>query len=250
MSSIWEAGAPLRLASEHEYSVSLELHANLEKVLQSFKVDGSKHRCEMLERVFFQEQSTCLESGLIDRIYDNNNIRSGNRSNMMHLLHLLVEPLDQDAAGMEWTLAKFCRQQHSAILLQFQKFFQKTRDFFCLVIGRRANFWLDPPWNETVFVGRPTLFLKVMVCKGSAELFDFLVQHDVTCGTRWTYSTHCEFFQYLHANYAYIQDHGLEGMSRRQSRLRERIFKLDSIVKHNRTSILTFEYVWEPLTHT
>ena len=219
--------------SEHEYSASLKLHATLEKLLQSFKVDARTQCCETLERVFFQEQITCHESSLIDRIYENNNIRSGNRSNLIHLLHLLIEPLDQDEAGMEWTLANFRRQQHSGILLQFLQFFQKNRDFLRLVIGRRADFWLDLPWNESGFVDSPTLFLKVMVCDGSAELFDYLVQHDVVCGTRWAYRTHCEFFQYLHADYAYIQDHGLEGVPRRQSRLQERMCKLDSMVKHN-----------------
>ena len=235
---------PLEI-SEHEYSASLKLHKNLEELQQSFKVDGYKHCCETLERVFFQQQITCRESSLTDFIYDNNNIRHGTRSNLIHLLYLLIEPLDHDAAGMEWTLADFRRQQHSGILLQFLRFFSKNHDFLRLVTGRRAKSWLDPPG----FVDSPTLLLKVMVCEGSAELFDFVVQHDAMCGTRWVYRTHCEFFHYLHADYAYIQDHGMEGVPRRQSRLRERMFKLNSMVKHNGASILTLEYAWEPLTH-
>ena len=234
--------------SEYEYSASLKLHATLQKLLQSFVVDATKQCCETLERVFFQVQITCNESSLIDRIYENNNIKRHKRSNLFHLLCLLIEPLDADVIGMEWTLATIRRQQHSGILLEFLRFFQKNRDFLRLVTGRRADFWLDPPFNESGFVDSPILFLNVMVCEGSAELFDFLVQHDVVCGTRWAYRTHCEFFLYLHTDYAYIQDHGLEGVPWRQSRLQESMCKLDSMVKHNGPSILTFEYVWEPLT--
>jgi len=77
--------------SEYEYSASLKLHATLQTLLQSFLVDGTKECCETLERVFFQEQITCYELSLIRRIYDNNNIKSGNRSNLIHLLHLLPQ---------------------------------------------------------------------------------------------------------------------------------------------------------------
>ena len=237
------------VTSPREYSASLKLHATLQKLLQSFVVDATKQCCETLERVFFQVQITCNESSLIDRIYENNNIKRHKRSNLFHLLCLLIEPLDADVIGMEWTLATIRRQQHSGILLEFLRFFQKNRDFLRLVIGRRADFWLHPQWAESGFVDSPNLFLKVMVCEGSTDLFDFLVEHDVVFGTRWAYTTHCEFFEYLHTDYEYIQDPGHEGLARRQCWLQEGMCKLDSLVKHNGTSILTFEYVWQPLTH-
>jgi hypothetical protein len=239
-------GRRAKTLDEYEYSASLALHARLCEDLLSYKLDESRKCYEMLQSVFFDTEITCVEVSLIRRVYKNSGLGDGNPVYLFHLLHLLVEPVDQDAVDTEWTLAAFRRQQHCGLLLQFLKFFKTNHDFLCLVIGQRTDFW---PHRQQLEIGEPfgapELFNKVLWCEGSVEVFDFLVEHDASVGTRWAYSIHCEFFDYLHHDYACIQENGGEdGLKRLQSRLRERMCKLDSILQHNGKHILTHEYTW------
>ena len=240
------AGRRAKTLDEFEYSACLTLHARLRDELWSYKIDGSRQCYEMLQHVFFDTEITCFEESLTKRVHKNSGLGDGNPVYLFQLLHLLVEPVDQDGDGMEWTLEAFRRQQHCGLLLEFLKFFETNHEFLCLMIGQRTDFW---PHREQLEIGEPfgapELFTKVMWCEGSADLFDFLIQHDASVGTRWAYNIHCEFFDYLHKDYACIQeDGGEDGLKRRQSRLRERMCKLDSILKHNGKNILTHEYTW------